>query len=107
MSQEQHDTLPGQARARNATSYPVTDFELENRPLDDVRALRVVVVGAGLSGILAGILLPVKVPAISLTIFEKNSDVVSPCHTLPIISISGIVTCLSGWYVVRKRLPWG
>ena len=79
MSEEQHDTLLGQGRARNASSYPVTDFQLENRPLDDVQALKVAVVGAGLSGILAGILLPVKVPAINLTIFEKNSDVVSPC----------------------------
>lgn len=83
MSEEQHDKLPGQARARNATSYPVTNFKLENHPLDDVRALKVAVVGAGLSGILAGILLPVKVPEIKLTIFEKNCDVVSPYHTLP------------------------
>ena len=77
MSDEQHKTQPEQARARNATSYPVTNFKLENRPLDDVRALKVAIVGAGLSGILAGILLPVKVPGIDLTIFEKNSDVVS------------------------------
>ena len=85
MSEEQHDTLPGQARARNATSYPVTDFKLENHQLDDVRALKVAVVGAGLSGILAGILLPVKVPGIILTIFEKNCDVVSPFDALPIV----------------------
>ena len=77
MSEVQQDGMPGQARARNATSYPATNFKLENHPLDDVRALRVTVVGAGLSGILAGILLPVKVPGIDLTIFEKNSDVVS------------------------------
>ncbi len=68
-----------QARAYDANSYPVSNFQLESRSLDDVRALRVAVVGAGLSGILAGILLPVKVPGIELTIFEKNSDVVSLC----------------------------
>ena len=68
----------------NATSYPVTSFKLENHLLDDVRTLKVAVVGAGLSGILAGILLPVKVPGIDLTIFAKNSDVVSTFHTLPI-----------------------
>ena len=106
MSEEQHETLPDQARARNATSYPITNFKLENHPLDEVRALRVAVVGAGLSGILAGILLPVKVPEINLTIFEKNVDVVSPYHMLPILRISGRVTCLSGWHMVRKRLPW-
>jgi cation diffusion facilitator CzcD-associated flavoprotein CzcO len=33
------------------------------------------VIGAGLSGINAGILFPAKVPGIDLTIFEKNADV--------------------------------
>ena len=57
--------------------YPQTKFELEAHGVDEVRSLRVVVIGAGLSGILAGILLPVKVPKIDLTIYEKNADVVS------------------------------
>ncbi|OBT76266.1 hypothetical protein VF21_03316 [Pseudogymnoascus sp. 05NY08] len=35
----------------------------------------VAVIGAGISGITAGILLPAKVPGIDLTIYEKNSDV--------------------------------
>jgi hypothetical protein len=35
------------------------------------------VIGAGIAGITAGILLPIKVPGIDLTIFEKNPDVVS------------------------------
>lgn len=34
-------------------------------------------IGAGLTGITAGILLPVKVPGIDLKIYEKNNDVVS------------------------------
>jgi cation diffusion facilitator CzcD-associated flavoprotein CzcO len=36
---------------------------------------KVAVVGAGLSGITTGILLPAKVPGIDLVIFEKNADV--------------------------------
>lgn len=32
-------------------------------------------IGAGLSGVTAGILLPIKVPGIELTIFDKNADV--------------------------------
>jgi len=35
----------------------------------------VAVIGAGLSGITAGILLPAKVPGIKLQIFDKNPDV--------------------------------
>ncbi|GAB7354446.1 hypothetical protein MBLNU459_g4934t1 [Dothideomycetes sp. NU459] len=50
-------------------------FVLENHPVDQVRKLRVAIIGAGLSGILGGILLPAKVPGIELTIFEKNQDV--------------------------------
>ena len=60
--------------------YPVSKHQLDpNRFIDDVRELRVAVVGAGLSGINAGILLPAKVPGINLTILEKNQDVVSDC----------------------------
>jgi hypothetical protein len=54
-----------------------TDFKPEDRGIDEVRSLRVVVIGAGLSGVLAAILLPVKVPKIDLVIYEKNEDVVS------------------------------
>jgi hypothetical protein len=47
-----------------------------NRFVDEPRPLRVGVIGAGLAGITAGILLPAKVPGIKLTIYEKNADVV-------------------------------
>ncbi|KAF2085405.1 FAD/NAD(P)-binding domain-containing protein [Saccharata proteae CBS 121410] len=50
-------------------------FELEDHPIDESRSLKVAVIGAGLCGILAGALLPIKVPGIQLTIFEKNHDV--------------------------------
>ena len=58
-------------------NYPKTDFQLENHPIDEVRPLKVAVIGGGLSGILAGIMLPLKVPGIQLKIFEKNKDLVS------------------------------
>jgi len=34
------------------------------------------VIGAGLTGITAGVLFPAKVPGVDLTIFDKNADVV-------------------------------
>ena len=67
-----------QRQAGPGIPYPTTDFQLENHPVDEVRKLKVAVIGAGLSGILAGVLLPIKVPGIELTIFEKNADIVSP-----------------------------
>ncbi|EDU49394.1 flavin-binding monooxygenas [Pyrenophora tritici-repentis Pt-1C-BFP] len=56
--------------------YPVSKFQIDpNRYIDNVREIKVAVIGAGLSGISAGIILPAKVPGLKLTIFEKNSDV--------------------------------
>ncbi|KAM0721068.1 hypothetical protein Q7P37_003354 [Cladosporium fusiforme] len=53
--------------------YP-TDFKIGEHPIDHHRELKVAVIGGGLSGITAGILLPKKVPNIKLTILEKNND---------------------------------
>lgn len=65
-----------------ANSKPKNPYELPSVPLidrfiDEPRSLRVAVIGGGLAGILAGILLPAKVPGIELTIIEKNKDFVS------------------------------
>ncbi|KAF2478854.1 hypothetical protein BDY17DRAFT_305945 [Neohortaea acidophila] len=60
----------------NGLFYPYpTTLELEDKPIDEIRQLKVAVIGAGLSGITAGILLPAKVPGIQVTILEKNADV--------------------------------
>ncbi|OQU95341.1 hypothetical protein CLAIMM_01563 [Cladophialophora immunda] len=56
-------------------AYPKSNVQLPDHHIDDGRTLKVVIIGAGLSGILAGILLPVKVPKLELTILEKNDDV--------------------------------
>jgi len=58
-----------------ASTYPYpTDFKIREHPVDHHRELKVAVIGGGLSGITAGILLPKKVPNIDLTIIEKNGD---------------------------------
>ncbi|KPI36940.1 putative sterigmatocystin biosynthesis monooxygenase stcW [Cyphellophora attinorum] len=61
--------------ARLNDLYPVSGLDLPDHHIDDVRSLRVAVIGAGLSGVTAGVLLPAKVPKIQLTIFDKNEDV--------------------------------
>lgn len=65
--------------------YPhPTDFKLSEHYIDDVKPLKAAVIGSGLSGITAGVLLPAKVPGLELTILEKNSNVVSPASGLSI-----------------------
>lgn len=59
------------------SKYPNPRVNLVDRFLDEPRKLRVVVIGGGLAGILAGCLLPEKVPGIELVIYEKNPDFVS------------------------------
>lgn len=58
-------------------SYPKSRLTLLDRFIDQPRELRVAVIGGGLSGILAGVMLPAKVPNIKLNIYEKNHDFVS------------------------------
>ncbi|KAK4167011.1 hypothetical protein QBC43DRAFT_286406 [Cladorrhinum sp. PSN259] len=55
-------------------SYPKSRISLIDRFIDEPRALKVAVIGGGLAGINAGILLPAKVPNINLIIYEKNDD---------------------------------
>ena len=65
---------PGVQHPQTRTIFP--PLELEEHPLDDVRKLRVVVVGAGISGITSAVLLPAKVPNLDLVIYERESDIV-------------------------------
>ncbi len=71
----------GSVRVEEIGSRPV--FRLEEHPIDQVRPIKVGVIGGGLSGVTAGILLPAKLPGLDLRIYDKNADLVCP---LPIIS---------------------
>ena len=48
---------------------------LSQRSIDDIRPLKVLVVGAGVSGILAGIRFPQYVEELDLVIYDKNEDI--------------------------------
>ncbi|KAM0416000.1 hypothetical protein ACHAPT_013055 [Fusarium lateritium] len=55
-------------------------LQLEDHPIDENPPIRAVVVGSGISGITAGILLPAKVPNLDLTIYERNEDIGGVWH---------------------------
>lgn len=48
---------------------------LPHLPVNHARPIKVVCIGAGYSGILAGIRFPQKIKNLHLTIYEKNDDV--------------------------------
>jgi hypothetical protein len=52
-----------------------TQFELEEHPVDVLRPIKVGIIGAGLAGITAGVMLPEKLPGLDLRIYDKNADV--------------------------------
>lgn len=81
-----HLDSPGQIEQENTRpelpiKYPISKLQLDsNHCIDHVKEIKVAVIGAGLAGINAGMILPHKVPGLKLTIFEKNEDVVSQIH---------------------------
>ena len=66
-----------ETRINGVSVHGSSPVQLVDRFIDEPRPLQVAVIGGGLAGILAGVLLPKKVPNIELTIFEKNGDFVS------------------------------
>ncbi|KAE8153095.1 hypothetical protein BDV25DRAFT_137165 [Aspergillus avenaceus] len=61
-------------KAEEVTSATKPAFEIEEHPVDDFRDIKVGIIGAGIGGITAGVLLPAKVPGLDLRIYDKNSD---------------------------------
>jgi hypothetical protein len=50
-------------------------FSIKDAPVENLRPLRVVVVGAGFSGILAAIRIPERLRNVELVVYEKNEGV--------------------------------
>jgi cation diffusion facilitator CzcD-associated flavoprotein CzcO len=46
-----------------------------SRPIDYCRHMKVICIGAGMSGIQTGVLFPQKIKNLELVIYEKNADV--------------------------------
>lgn len=49
--------------------------ELRDLPIDGSRPLRVIVIGAGFSGINCAIRIPQRLRNVDLTVYEKNEDI--------------------------------
>lgn len=60
--------------AKKAVS-PELKFAIEERSVDEARPLRVVIIGAGISGIIACIRFVQRIPNLDLCIYDKNADI--------------------------------
>ncbi|KAL4744726.1 hypothetical protein BDW72DRAFT_208787 [Aspergillus terricola var. indicus] len=67
-------SIPTVTNGTNSKSATRPAFQIEEHPIDQVRPIKVGVIGGGLSGITAGILLPAKLPGLDLRIYDKNAD---------------------------------
>lgn len=50
-------------------------FQIRERATDDFDKIKVLCIGAGVSGILSGIKLPQKIENLELAIYEKSADI--------------------------------
>lgn len=57
----------------NDTAAP--PFKINDTPIENLRPLKVIVIGAGYSGIYCGIRIPEKLRNVELVIYEKNAGV--------------------------------
>lgn len=82
-------TAPPPGGEAKRLEYPQSRVSLVDRFVDEPRKIKVVVIGGGLAGILAGCLLPQKVPGVELVIYEKNPDFVSCRAAMFLFPFSG------------------
>lgn len=57
------------------STEPLPNFNIPSHPVENHRPLKVIVIGAGYSGIYMGIRIPERLRNVSLTIYEKNAGV--------------------------------
>lgn len=71
----QRETKEAEAPKETRATPAVTKNILEERSVDEARPLRVIVIGAGISGILACIRFVQRIPNIDICIYDKNVDI--------------------------------
>ncbi|KAJ3480196.1 hypothetical protein NLI96_g8512 [Meripilus lineatus] len=71
-------TVANESQKSESSAHP---FRLGNFSVDEYKPLKVVVIGAGFSGIVAGIRFRQKIPNLNLTIYDKNSGIGGTWYT--------------------------
>lgn len=53
---------------------PADPYNMSRRAVDHLRPMKVIVIGAGMSGIIAGIFFPRNIENLELAIYDKNPE---------------------------------
>nr|VWO94428.1 FAD-binding monooxygenase BOA2 (EC (Botcinic acid biosynthesis cluster A protein 2) [Ganoderma boninense] len=67
--------IPPSVRAQTPEPQDDGRFTLGSFSIDEYKPIKVIVIGAGFSGILAGIRFPQKIPNVDLAIYEKSAGI--------------------------------
>lgn len=59
----------------NSIATETSQLNIKDTPVENFRKMRVVVIGAGFSGIYLGVRIPQRLRNVELAIYEKNNDV--------------------------------
>ncbi|EPQ60007.1 flavin-binding monooxygenase [Gloeophyllum trabeum ATCC 11539] len=82
-------------------SYKLGDFSI-----DEYRPIRVVCIGAGVSGIVAGIRFPQRVPNLDFTIYDKNAGIGGTWYSNKYPGLSCDIPCHTYQYVFEENTEW-
>lgn len=80
-AKNRHDSAAGQTNgvangyAHDADHAAATSFQLHEAPVDNFRPLKVIVIGAGYSGVYCGIRIPERLRNVELVVYDKNAGV--------------------------------
>jgi ribulose 1,5-bisphosphate synthetase/thiazole synthase len=71
-----HPTIAKHAPEYSHSEFSVSHtFKVKDAPVENFRPMKVIVIGAGFSGIYCGIRIPQRLKNVQLTIYEKNDGV--------------------------------
>jgi heterodisulfide reductase subunit A-like polyferredoxin len=75
-SPKSQEARPVLSSSKSQEARPVEDkWIVEERSIDEARPLRVVIIGSGISGIIASIRFRQRIPNVDLCVYEKNEDI--------------------------------
>lgn len=67
--------LSGRSATTERSEPADAPWIMEERSIDEARPLRVLIIGSGLSGIIASVRFRQRIPNLDLCVYERNADV--------------------------------